>query len=104
MSTAQASSSDFDFWEFVNCGQCQLPFSLGATIPFWLTECGHVICNNHLSTCCCAVTTYLTNCLLKDVDQSCNQCGAQGVQLVPLQHEVRLPPPDHADIRFDFVP
>ncbi|KAF8228460.1 hypothetical protein L208DRAFT_1291241 [Tricholoma matsutake] len=73
MSNAPASQSDFDFWEFVNCGRCQLPFALGATVPFWLTECGHVVCNNHLNA-----------------DQSCAQCGAQGVHLVPLQREVRL--------------
>ena len=44
---------DSDFWEFVACGRCHLPFTPepGAqpTIPFWITECGHVVCNNHLS-------------------------------------------------------
>ena len=45
------ASSDFDFWDFVACAKCQLPFSSnsGGTVPFWLTECGHVICNTHLS-------------------------------------------------------
>ena len=54
MSNASApQSSSFDFWEFVACGTCQLPFistsTSGPTIPFWLTECGHIVCNNHLS-------------------------------------------------------
>ncbi|KAG6851238.1 hypothetical protein H0H93_011674 [Arthromyces matolae] len=37
--------SDSDFWEFANCGRCQLPFaaSSSATVPFWLTECGHIM-------------------------------------------------------------
>jgi hypothetical protein len=43
-----AQLHEFDFWEFVDCGKCRLPFQNGA-MPFWLTECGHVICNNHLS-------------------------------------------------------
>ncbi|KAF8798183.1 hypothetical protein BYT27DRAFT_7265288 [Phlegmacium glaucopus] len=66
---------DFDFWEFVSCAKCQLLFSLdGAAVPFWLTECGHVICNNHLNP-----------------DQSCSQCGTQGIQLAPLQQEMEAP-------------
>lgn len=44
---------EFDFWEFVCCGLCHLPFStdLGGPppAPFWITECGHVVCNSHLS-------------------------------------------------------
>ncbi|KAF8911973.1 hypothetical protein CPB84DRAFT_1700932 [Gymnopilus junonius] len=54
-----------------------MPFALengSATIPFWLTECGHVVCNNHLNR-----------------DQSCSQCGAQEIQLAPLQQEMELP-------------
>ncbi|KAI0727230.1 hypothetical protein C8Q72DRAFT_841583 [Fomitopsis betulina] len=71
------STPDLDFWEFVNCARCHLPFETegGAPpVPFWLTECGHVVCNNHLNS-----------------DQSCAQCGAQGIQLVPLQKELESP-------------
>ncbi|ESK94532.1 hypothetical protein Moror_7999 [Moniliophthora roreri MCA 2997] len=78
MSAISSDHLDFDFWEFVNCARCQLPFLSGpdavATVPFWLTECGHVLCNNHLKA-----------------DQSCSQCGATGVQLVPLQREMEAP-------------
>lgn len=53
MSTISGASADFDFWEFVNCGVCHLEFvkESGAlsSMPFWLSECGHVICNAHLS-------------------------------------------------------
>ncbi|KAJ7774972.1 hypothetical protein B0H16DRAFT_1880146 [Mycena metata] len=75
MSTIQAPA-DFDFWEFVSCSRCQLPFASdsGATVPFWLTECGHVVCNTHLN-----------------IDQSCAQCGMAGIQLVPLQREMEAP-------------
>jgi hypothetical protein len=54
MTNISSDQSDFDFWEFVSCAKCQLSFSLdaGATVPFWLTQCGHVICNNHLSLHC----------------------------------------------------
>jgi hypothetical protein len=43
--------TDIDFWEFVSCAKCHLPYTSepGKAIPFWLTECGHIICNNHLS-------------------------------------------------------
>lgn len=50
---------EFDFWEFVTCAKCYQPFSSdglsGPVIPFWLTECGHIVCNHHLSAylwCC----------------------------------------------------
>ena len=51
MTNISSDQSDFDFWEFVSCAKCQLSFSLdtGVAVPFWLTQCGHVICNNHLS-------------------------------------------------------
>ena len=51
MTNISSDQSDFDFWEFVSCAKCQLSFSLdaGTAVPFWLTQCGHVICNNHLS-------------------------------------------------------
>ncbi|KAK0451028.1 hypothetical protein EV421DRAFT_1985328 [Armillaria borealis] len=79
MSAVSTSQSEFDFWEFVNCARCQLPFAsdAGATIPFWLTECGHIVCNNHLNA-----------------DQSCAVCGSPGIQLVPLQREMDPPMSD----------
>ncbi|KAF5389892.1 hypothetical protein D9757_003716 [Collybiopsis confluens] len=71
-----AESSELGFWEFVCCSKCYLSFSNGAgpTVPFWLTECGHVICNNHLNH-----------------DQSCARCGTRGIQLVPLQQDMEPP-------------
>ncbi|KAI5835062.1 hypothetical protein K523DRAFT_385282 [Schizophyllum commune Tattone D] len=79
MSHVSHQELEFDFWEFVCCSRCQLPFNsnAGQSIPFWLTECGHVICNNHL----CA-------------DQSCSKCGAQGIQLIPLQRDLDAPMSD----------
>ncbi|KAJ4487834.1 hypothetical protein J3R30DRAFT_3431884 [Lentinula aciculospora] len=77
MSAEPTKSLDFDFWEFVCCAKCQLPYNSGAsssTVPFWLTECGHVICNNHLNP-----------------DQTCAQCKSSGIQLIPLQHDMELP-------------
>ncbi|KAF9564388.1 hypothetical protein CPC08DRAFT_631306 [Agrocybe pediades] len=68
---------DFDFWEFVCCSRCRMPFGLengSATVPFWLTECGHIICNNHLSP-----------------DRVCCQCGAQDIQLAPLSRQMDAP-------------
>jgi hypothetical protein len=43
--------AEADFWEFIACGKCYLPYSAdnALTIPFWLTECGHIVCNSHLS-------------------------------------------------------
>lgn len=94
MSTA--STPDLDFWEFVNCARCHLPFETegGAPpVPFWLTECGHVVCNNHLSELRArhVLHAQLILCSITDSDQSCAQCGAQGIQLVPLQKEVCVP-------------
>ncbi|KAJ7510001.1 hypothetical protein B0H11DRAFT_1170252 [Mycena galericulata] len=79
MSSMSAAPPEFDFWEFVSCSRCQLPFASesGATVPFWLTECGHVVCNTHLNA-----------------DQSCAQCGMAGIQLVPLQQEMEAPMSD----------
>ncbi|KAJ6623522.1 hypothetical protein B0H10DRAFT_2010231 [Mycena sp. CBHHK59/15] len=77
MSNISAAQSEFDFWEFVSCSRCQLPFASDsgvATVPFWLTECGHVVCNTHLN-----------------IDQSCAQCGMAEIQLVPLQREMEAP-------------
>ncbi|EIW60381.1 uncharacterized protein TRAVEDRAFT_120559 [Trametes versicolor FP-101664 SS1] len=78
MSSVSGASADFDFWEFVNCGVCHLEFvkESGAlsSMPFWLSECGHVICNAHLNA-----------------DQSCAACGSPGIQLLPLQREMEPP-------------
>ncbi|KAF8485612.1 hypothetical protein JB92DRAFT_2836809 [Gautieria morchelliformis] len=73
---------DFDYWEFVYCAICFLPFiadpdnapTAPPSVPFWLTECGHTLCNNHLHA-----------------DQSCAACGAGAIQLVPLQRDM-MPP------------
>ncbi|KAG2157277.1 hypothetical protein DEU56DRAFT_722221 [Suillus clintonianus] len=72
--------SEFDFWDFVNCSVCHLPFTSsdrGPPVPFWITECGHVLCNNHLKP-----------------DQSCAQCNAQNIQLVPLHRDLEPPMSD----------
>ncbi|KAJ3905027.1 hypothetical protein F5879DRAFT_900110 [Lentinula edodes] len=77
MSAEPISASNFNFWEFVCCAKCQLPFNSsanGSTVPFWLTECGHVICNNHLNS-----------------DQTCAQCRSPGIQLIPLQLDMEPP-------------
>ncbi|KAF8844493.1 hypothetical protein BDN67DRAFT_894559 [Paxillus ammoniavirescens] len=77
----RADPSDFDFWEFVGCAVCHLPFSSsdrGAPlVPFWVTECGHVVCNTHLNP-----------------NQSCAKCGDQSIQLMPLQRDMELPMSD----------
>ncbi len=90
---SSSSLTDLDIWEFVSCSKCHLPFSSDPSappqVPFWLTECGHVICNLHLSMsplynrCSCKSTEYTS-----DADQSCCECGAQGIQMIPLQREV----------------
>ncbi|RDX56809.1 hypothetical protein OH76DRAFT_1336113 [Lentinus brumalis] len=73
-----SAAPDLDFWEFVNCGICHLEFvkenGTLSTVPFWLTECGHVVCNSHINP-----------------DHSCSECGGQGVQLMPLARELEPP-------------
>lgn len=53
MAQAPTGQPDFDFWDFVNCSICHLPFGPEnggpPQVPFWLTDCGHIICNSHLS-------------------------------------------------------
>ncbi|KDQ06752.1 hypothetical protein BOTBODRAFT_192853 [Botryobasidium botryosum FD-172 SS1] len=68
------SIDDVDFWEFVHCSTCLLPFTDPPSCPFWLTECGHVLCNNHLNP-----------------DQSCPQCRTPSVQIIALQRELPHP-------------
>ncbi|KAI6132111.1 hypothetical protein EDD16DRAFT_1534629 [Pisolithus croceorrhizus] len=68
--TEQSSEQDLDFWDFVSCKG-------PPAVPFWLTECGHVVCNNHLSP-----------------DRSCAKCGDQGIELIPLQRNMDPPMSD----------
>ncbi|KAH7889430.1 hypothetical protein F5I97DRAFT_1994475 [Phlebopus sp. FC_14] len=72
---------EFQFWDFVSCGLCHLPYAASdrepPLVPFWITECGHVVCNNHLNP-----------------DQSCAKCGEQGIQLMPLQRDLEPPMSD----------
>ncbi|KAI0306346.1 hypothetical protein B0F90DRAFT_739094 [Multifurca ochricompacta] len=81
MSHISSPRTDLDIWDFVTCSKCHLPFSSGPSappqVPFWLTECGHVICNLHLNA-----------------DQSCCECGAQRIQMMPLQRELDPPMSD----------
>ncbi|EUC62124.1 zinc-RING finger protein [Rhizoctonia solani AG-3 Rhs1AP] len=74
------NSNDNSIWEYVHCSVCMTLFLPPNRIdptpdtPFWLTECGHVICNNHLLA-----------------DQSCASCGDKNPSIVPLQRN--MPPP-----------
>ncbi|KAI0748094.1 hypothetical protein C8Q80DRAFT_715685 [Daedaleopsis nitida] len=84
---------ELDFWEFVNCGICHLEFVKDSgglsSVPFWLTECGHVVCNSHINA-----------------DQSCAECGSQGIQYTPLAKELEPPMSNwflSAPVAFDAV-
>ncbi|KAF7334132.1 RING-type domain-containing protein [Mycena venus] len=74
MSKISSHSVEFNFWDFVCCSRCQLPFASNSTVPFWVTDCGHVVCKTHLTT-----------------DRRCTQCGATGIQLLLLQREIEAP-------------
>ncbi|KIJ41250.1 hypothetical protein M422DRAFT_48726 [Sphaerobolus stellatus SS14] len=83
MSSVNAAR-EFEYWDYVHCAICFMPFVVdptapGAipTTPFWLTECGHTICNGHLKS-----------------DQSCPACGAGTIQLIPLQKDIPAPMSD----------
>ncbi|KAI1795905.1 hypothetical protein LXA43DRAFT_990016 [Ganoderma leucocontextum] len=69
---------EFNFWEFVSCGICQLEYidESGAlsNVPFWLTECGHVVCNKHLNA-----------------DQSCAECGSTGIHVLAMARDLEPP-------------
>lgn len=90
---------EFDFWEFVNCGICHLEFvkDTGAlsSVPFWLTSCGHVVCNSHISEspadCFAPRAGYRPPFLFEGPDQTCGECGSPDTQLMPLAREVRRP-------------
>ncbi|KAF8610522.1 hypothetical protein BDV93DRAFT_463498 [Ceratobasidium sp. AG-I] len=75
-----SASSDPGIWEYVHCSVCMVLFlppnrpDPAPDIPFWLTECGHIVCNNHLKA-----------------DQSCASCGATNVDIVPLQRNMSAP-------------
>ncbi|KAG8217737.1 hypothetical protein J3R82DRAFT_5896 [Butyriboletus roseoflavus] len=79
--SAVRQDPDFDFWDFVCCAVCHIPFSPPdrgpPLVPFWITECGHVLCNSHLNP-----------------NQSCTKCGDQGIQLIPLQRNIDPPMSD----------
>lgn len=92
-----SAASELDFWEFVNCGICHLEFvkenGTLSSVPFWLTECGHVVCNSHISAWLLVSAPKARGGLpsyFKDPDHSCSECGSQGVQLMPLAREVSL--------------
>ncbi|PVG00294.1 hypothetical protein CPB86DRAFT_237752 [Serendipita vermifera] len=79
--SSESWNAKYSIWEYVHCGVCLLPFvnprnpNAPPPVPFWLTECSHVVCNNHLN-----------------VDQTCRQCKTgEPVELMPLQRE--LPDP-----------
>lgn len=54
-SSSIAGDSVYDFWEAVTCAKCHLRFVPDnggpPLVPFWITECGHILCNSHLSGC-----------------------------------------------------
>lgn len=78
---AMARDAQYSAWEFVHCSVCYLPFinprnpNAPPIIPFWLAECTHVVCNNHLN-----------------VDRTCRQCNdGKRIELMPLQLDLPEP-------------
>ncbi|KZS91052.1 hypothetical protein SISNIDRAFT_169015 [Sistotremastrum niveocremeum HHB9708] len=75
-------SQPFDIWDFVHCGICYTTFvnpdnpnpNAPPTVPFWVTECGHVVCNNHLKP-----------------DKTCGVCGHTDVAVMAMSRD--LPDP-----------
>ena len=55
MSNVSTNSDADAYWELVHCQICFHHFinpenpKAPPPIPFWVTNCGHVLCNNHLS-------------------------------------------------------
>ena len=86
---------DLDFWDYVSCSKCHLLFTPDQggppPVPFWITECGHIICNSHLSriqplhTMCNVTQRSPRN--YPGSDGSCAKCGAKEIQVAPLQRE-----------------
>ncbi|KZV82684.1 hypothetical protein EXIGLDRAFT_335988 [Exidia glandulosa HHB12029] len=74
---------DESIWPYIHCGVCHYLFqrqrdtSAPPSVPFWLTECGHVVCNTHLHP-----------------EKLCAQCGAQNIEVVSLQQQLDPPMAD----------
>lgn len=106
MSHLSASKPEYDFWDYVNCARCHLSYASdvgGPQVPFWLTECGHVLCNNHLSQSrlLLAVSHLSSRKLSIDSDRSCAQCGSRDIELVSLQRQVPVQFQHHLGLIFD---
>ncbi|KAG8738436.1 hypothetical protein FRC12_016759, partial [Ceratobasidium sp. 428] len=77
----QTGSIEPNIWNYVHCSVCMVLFlppnrpNPVPDMPFWVTDCGHVICNNDLKA-----------------DQSCSACGTTGITCVPLQQH-NMPSP-----------
>ncbi|KZV85577.1 hypothetical protein EXIGLDRAFT_253818 [Exidia glandulosa HHB12029] len=75
--------ADESIWPYIHCGVCHYLFqrqrdpSAPPSVPFWLTECGHVVCNAHLHP-----------------EKLCAQCGAQNIEVVSLQQQLDPPMAD----------
>ena len=92
-----STTLEFDFWEFVSCGICRLEYidepGVFSSTPFWLTECGHVVCNNHLSM--SSTLVYISDNLTfhslmpGDPDRSCAECGSTGIRVLAMAKDVR---------------
>lgn len=78
LAASSTQSNDVDIWEFTHCDHCMLPFEQSSSeqsrVPFWLTECGHVLCNSHIST-----------------SRTCMKCGSTNVSVFPLQKDLPEP-------------
>ena len=65
MSHLSALKPEYNFWDYANCTRCHLSYTSdvsGPQVPFWLTECSHVLCNNHLSqSCLLSAASHLTS-------------------------------------------
>ncbi|QRV86146.1 casein kinase I [Ceratobasidium sp. AG-Ba] len=76
----QAEVSESSIWQYVHCSMCMVLFlppnrpNPAPEVPFWVTDCGHVICNNHLKA-----------------DQTCAACGTTNISCVPLQQRNMAP-------------
>ena len=94
-SSSIAGDTVYDFWEAVTCAKCHLRFVPDSggppLVPFWITECGHILCNSHISGYIDNRSSFgpaLISNGLEDADQSCSHCGDRPINLAPLQREV----------------
>lgn len=94
------SDGAFSLWEFVHCGICYTFWSDPPRIPLWATDCGHIICNDHLSgplTCryrdCSEKKNLLIASTSKGPNGSCSCCGLEGVAVLPLKNDVNMDVP-----------